>query len=99
MRFIKSPPSAVLMSLLLLFCCCTYRQGGVVVQLVFSSNAKASVVTAGCPGQSYRCFQLVVDLLVDGATELCPVITERERRERRLHSQLSLTFDDSLSNQ
>ncbi len=61
----------------------TYRQRGVFVQLVFGSDAEASVVTAGGPGQSDRCLQLVVHLLVDGAAELGPIITEREKKEFR----------------
>lgn len=57
----------------------THRQRGVFVQLVFGRDAKASVVTAGGPGQSDRRLQLVVHLLVDGAAELGAVVTEREK--------------------
>lgn len=56
----------------------TYRERRVFVQLVFSGDAEASVVAAGGPGQSHRRLQLVVHLMVDGAAELCPVVTARK---------------------
>lgn len=59
----------------------THRQRGVFIQLVFGGDAKASVVTAGGPGQSDRCLQLVVHLLVDGAAKLGPIVTEREKTQ------------------
>lgn len=52
----------------------THRQRRVLVQLVLGGDAKASVVAASCPGQSHSCLQLLVHLLVDGASELSAVI-------------------------
>lgn len=56
---------------------CTYRQRSVFVQLVFGGDAEASVVAPGGPGQSNRCLQLVVHLLIDGAAKLGPIVTKR----------------------
>lgn len=55
----------------------TYRQRRIFIQLVFGSDAKAGVVAASGPGQSDGRLQLIIHLLVDGAAELCPVITGR----------------------
>lgn len=54
----------------------TYRQRGILIQLVFGSNSKARVVASSCPGQSHRCLQVAVHLLINRATELCAIITE-----------------------
>lgn len=54
----------------------TYRDRGILVQLVFSSYTKACVVAASRPGQVYCRLQLVVHLLVDGASKFCTIITE-----------------------
>lgn len=62
----------------------TYRQRGIFVQLVFSSDAKASVVTSSCPGQSDGCLQLIVHLLVDGPSKLSPIVTERRENQRQI---------------
>ena len=72
----------------------SYRQGCVLIQLVFGSNSKACVVAASCPGQVHRCLQVTVHLLVNGATELCAVITETQRckRWRLAGVDISLTF-------
>lgn len=59
--------------------CGTHRQGSVLIQLVFGSDAEACVVAASRPGQVDGCFQVAVHLLVDGATELCTVVTERTK--------------------
>lgn len=43
----------------------TYRQRGIFIQFVFGGNAKASVVAASSPRQSYRSLQLFIHLLVN----------------------------------
>lgn len=66
--------------------CLTYRQRRVFIQLVFGGDAKAGVVAAGGPGQSDGRLQLIVHLLVDGAAELGPVVSEHTRGDMRIYS-------------
>ena len=41
------------------------RERSSIAQLVLSSDAEAGVVTAGCPREVYRRFNLLIHLLVD----------------------------------
>ena len=51
-----------------------YRERSSAVQLVLSSDAEAGVVTASCPREVYRRFNLLVHLLVDGPSKLSAII-------------------------
>lgn len=52
----------------------TYTDGGILIQLVFCRDAKACAVATSSPGQVDCRLQLVVHLLVDGASELGTII-------------------------
>lgn len=53
----------------------SYRERSSTVQLVFSSNAKTGVVTASCPRKVYWGLNLLVDLLVDRASEFSAIVS------------------------
>lgn len=56
----------------------TYREGCVGINLVLGGDAEAGVAVSSSPRQVDSCLQLLVDLLVDGASELGAVVPERE---------------------
>lgn len=74
----------------------THRQRCVFIQLVFGSDAEASVVATGSPGQSDRRLQLVVHLLVDGSSELGPIVTDREKSQIQTRSDLFQPADATV---
>lgn len=60
----------------------THSEGGIIVNLVLGSDAKAGVAVSSSPGQVHSRLQLVIHLLVDGATELSAIISERRTQTR-----------------
>ena len=61
-----------------------YRERSSAVQLVLSSDAEAGVVTAGCPREVYRRFNLLIHLLVDRASKLGAIIPVSMAQENLL---------------
>lgn len=53
----------------------TYREAGVRVNLILGCYSEASVTIPCCPGEVNSSLQLLVHLLINGATKLCPVIS------------------------
>lgn len=53
----------------------TYREAGVRVDLILGCYPKASVAIPCCPGEINSSLQLLVHLLINGATKLCPVVS------------------------
>ena len=53
----------------------THREAGVGVNLILGCYSEASVTVSCCPGEIDGRLQLLVHLLVNGATKLCPVVS------------------------
>lgn len=63
----------------------TYREAGVRVDLILGCYPKASVAIPCCPGEINSSLQLLVHLLINGATKLCPVVSaNKHSRDAKL---------------
>lgn len=72
-------PTADLIVIILSEVSCTHADWGILVKLVFSSNAKACAVAACSPGEVHCCLQTITHFLVDGTTKLWTIITAESR--------------------
>lgn len=58
----------------------THREAGFRVDLILGCYSKASVTVSCCPGEIHSRLQLLIHLLIDGATKLRPVISANKHR-------------------
>lgn len=57
----------------------THREAGFGVDLVLGCYSKASVTVSCCPGEVNSGLQLLIHLLINGATKLRPVVSANKR--------------------
>lgn len=58
----------------------THREAGFGVDLILGCYSKASVTVSCCPGEIHSGLQLLIHLLIDGATKLRPVVSANKHR-------------------